>query len=188
MWNPASQKVTESRDVIWLHHMYYHDDITADMAMLLEIRMSVHEILQDTIAPMKLEEPLKCASGSVDPVHDTEFDPVTSNDGDDDLPGLKVEPEAREGEDDNAVTEASDSNTEAKTTTRFGRIIRMPKKYDGFEMPAAEIRLLQLEASLDLKSELSLIGATGAGFNFNHTSQLHVMNYKQAMACAHTAE
>ena len=31
----------------------------------------------------------------------------------------------------------------------------MPKKYDVFEMAAAEIRLLQLEASLDLKSELS---------------------------------
>ena len=40
--------------------------------------------------------------------------------------------------------------------------------------------------SLDLKSELSLIGATGAGFN--HTSELHVMNYKQEMASADAAE
>ena len=62
----------------------------------------------------------------------------------------------------------------------------MPKKYDGFEMTAAKIWLLQLEASLDLKSELSLIGATGVGFN--HTYELHMMNYKQAMASADAAE
>ena len=65
-------------------------------------------------------------------------------------------------------------------------MVHMPKKFDGFEMTAAEIRLLQLEASLDLKSELSLIRATGAGFN--HTSELHMMNYKQAIASADAAE
>jgi hypothetical protein len=25
MWNPASQKITESHDIIWLHCMYYQD-------------------------------------------------------------------------------------------------------------------------------------------------------------------
>ena len=55
MWNPASCKVTESHDVIWLHRMYYQDNVTSDMAMLPEVRMSVHEIAQDTIASMKLE-------------------------------------------------------------------------------------------------------------------------------------
>ena len=93
-----------------------------------------------------------------------------------------MESEAREGEDDDVVTEASDSDNEAKTTTRSGIMVCMCKKYDGFEMTAAEIWLLQLEVSLDLKSGLSLIGATGAGFN--HTSELHAMNYKQAMASA----
>ena len=74
----------------------------------------------------------------------------------------------------------------AKLTTRSGRMVCMPKKYDGFEITAAEIRIMQLEASLDLKSEQSLIGATGVGFN--HMSELHVMNYKQAMASADAAE
>ena len=58
MWNPASRKITESHDVIWLHHMYYQDDITANMAMLPEIRMNVHKILQGMIASMKLEGPM----------------------------------------------------------------------------------------------------------------------------------
>jgi hypothetical protein len=159
--------------------MYYEDDITSDMAILPEIRMNVHKISQDMIASMKLKGPMICKPDSVDPVHnETELELVTS-DGDDELPALKVESEAKEGEDDDAVTEASDSDNEAKTTNRSDRMVCMPKKYDGFEMTTAEIWLLQLEASLDLKSELSLIGATGAGFN--HMSELHVMNNKQAM-------
>ena len=96
-----------------------------------------------------------------------------------------MQSEAREGEDEDTVTEASDSDKEAKTKTRSGRIVRMPMKYDGFEMTAAEICLLQLEASLGL-SELSLIGATGVGFN--QTSKLHMMNYKQAMASVDAVE
>jgi hypothetical protein len=149
--------------------------------------MNVHEISQVMISSMKLEGPMKRKAGGVDPVYDdTEMESVTSKDGDDELPASQVESEAREGEDDDAVTETSDSNTKAKTPTRSVRMARMPKKYNGFKMMAAEIWLLQLEASLDLKSELSLIGATGAGFN--HTTELHVMNYKQAKASADAAE
>ena len=64
---------------------------------------------------------------------------LTNNNGDDKLPALKVESEAREGDDDDAVTEASDSNNKPERKTRGGRTILMPKKYDGFEMTAAEI-------------------------------------------------
>ena len=118
MWNPASHKITESRDLIWLHCMYYQEDVTADMVMLPEIRIKVHKISQDMIASMQLEGPMICESGGVDPVHDdTELELVTSNEGNNGLPALKVESEAREGEDDDAVTEASDSDTEAKMQT-----------------------------------------------------------------------
>ncbi len=44
---------------------------------------------------------------------------------------------------------------------------------------------MQVEATLDLAAELSLIGATGMGFK--KISDLHVMNYKQAMASADTS-
>ena len=81
-----------------------------DMAILPEIRMKVHKISQDMIASMKLEGHMIREFGGADPVHnETELEPVT-NDGDNKLPALKVESEAREDEDDNAVTEASDSN------------------------------------------------------------------------------
>eukprot|EP00804_Cyclotella_cryptica_P028830 CCRYP_019720-RA/>CCRYP_019720-RA protein AED:0.58 eAED:0.63 QI:0/0/0/0.5/1/1/4/0/888 len=181
MWYPTTRKVTESRDVIWLHRMYYQDDVTGDMAMLPEVRMAVHEISNDSIAALKLDGLGKREPGGTDPVHDdTEIESVSS----DNQPEIKVESEAREGEDD-AVTEASDSDTEPERKTRSGRVVRVPQKYDGFEMTAAEIRLMQVELSLDYKSELAIIGATGAGFK--HTSELHVMNYKQAMASADAA-
>ena len=166
--------MTEPHDIVWLHRMYYQDNVTSDMAMLPEVKMSVHEISQDTIASMKLEGAQMREPGGIDPVHDeTELESYT-----DDNQPVKLESDAREGDDeDDAVTEASDSDDKPAVKTCS---VRMPKKYDGFEMTAAEIRLLQVEASLDLGLELSLIGATGT--RFKNTSDLHVMNYKQAMA------
>ena len=124
MWNPTSRKVTESHDVIWLHRMFYQDNVTSDMAMLPEVKMSVHEILQDTIASMKLEGAHMREPGGIDPVHDeTELESFL-----DDNQPVKVESDAREGDDDDAVTEASDSDDEPAIKTRSGRAVRMPKK------------------------------------------------------------
>eukprot|EP00804_Cyclotella_cryptica_P002709 CCRYP_009620-RA/>CCRYP_009620-RA protein AED:0.39 eAED:-0.09 QI:0/0/0/0.5/1/1/2/0/355 len=61
----------------------------------------------------------------------------------------------------------------------------MPVRYAGSDMSTAELRLMQFKAGLDLKPKLSLIGATGVGLS--HTSELHVMNYKQAMASVDAA-
>ncbi len=97
-----------------------------------------------------------------------------------------MESEAREGEDDNAVTEASDSDVEPERKTRSGCIVHMRKRYDGYEMTTAEIRLIKFELSLDVEPELSIISATDMGFS--HTSELHVMNYKQAMASTDVAQ
>jgi len=40
---------------------------------------------------------------------------------------------------DDVVTEASDSETEQEPKTCSGRVVRMPKKYNGFKMIAPEI-------------------------------------------------
>ena len=48
------------------------------------------------------------------------------------------------------------------------------------ELAAAKLRMKQVRRDHDLKSELAVIGATGEGFT--HTTELHVMNYKQAMS------
>ncbi len=75
--------------------------------------MNVYEISKGTIQAMKLDGPIVREPGGVDPLQDeTEVESVTSIDGDNALPDLKVESEAREDENDDAVTKASDSNTE----------------------------------------------------------------------------
>jgi hypothetical protein len=176
MWYPNTRKVTESRDVIWLHRMYYQDIIGNDIAILPDIRITVPELSN--------EDTMVLPRGGVDPVSDesdieNELASLTCDD-------VKLEQdsklEAREGIDDDTVnTEASNSESSKQSVvkTRSGRQVKFPRKYDGFEMTAAEIRLIQLEQMNETTSEVSLIGATGEGFS--HTTELHVMNYKQAM-------
>lgn len=139
-WNHALRKIIKSCDVIWLHRMYYQDDITANMAMLPEVCMNVYEIPNYIIAAMKLDGIKTGEAGRVDPVHDeTEVEPIVSDDNNDVLPDLKVESEARAGGDDDVVTEASDCYTKQVPKTQSGRVDHMPKRYDGFKMTAVEI-------------------------------------------------
>ena len=88
------------------------------MAMLPEIQMSVHEISKNTIASMPLESDNQ-EPGGVDPVHDeTKLEFVTSDEGNTILPEWKMELDAGEDEDKNAVMEASDSNHKPQVKTR----------------------------------------------------------------------
>ena len=65
---------------------------------------------------------------------ETESKLVTSGKGNDSPPELKVESLAKEGDNDDAVTEASDSNNQQEMKTRNGRIGCILKKYDVFNM------------------------------------------------------
>lgn len=170
MWNPLTKKVTETRYVIWLHRMYYQDAVHADVAMLLEVCMAVHEISKDTIAMMMQGVTNTRESCRVDPVHDIDEVEVAS----------KLESKAREGEVDDEVTEASNSKEDEKPAcTRSEKVLQIPKKYDDFKMTAAEICLLQAETSLDMSHEVVLVGAAGMGFT--STADLHIMTYNEAM-------
>ena len=67
--------------------MYYQDDMTSDLALLLEICMSILKTLKDTITSMQLEGTDKREPGGMNPVHDEmELDLVTSDKCNDHLP------------------------------------------------------------------------------------------------------
>ena len=67
--------------------------------------MGVHEISMDIIASIRLQGSVKWEPGDVDYQNDeTELELVTSE--------LKVDSEARESENDDAVTEASNLNNQ----------------------------------------------------------------------------
>ena len=186
MFNPATGKISETRDVIRMHRMYYQDEIQGETAFLPEIRVVIPDINP---------EPLEAGTrepGGVDPVND-------EDDVENELASLAEsrEPsesnnevdEAREGDDDDdsEVTEASnDSESEVKDAgikTKSGRVVKKPywmtNRDIPFDLSAAELRLLQAEQMHEDDGEVALVGATGEGFS--HTSELKVMNYKQAM-------
>ena len=197
MWNPATGKCNEVRDVIWLHRMYYQDNISAETAMLPEIRVEMEELTAAEEAVLASKPNESRQAGGIDPVLDetevenelaslTEASVKTeSSDG-----AADIKIEAKEGDDDSVVTEVSadsdKSNNQTAGRTRYGREVKAPVQLTAEklgEWSAAEIRLMQAEQAVhedDVKAEISLIGATGEGFS--HTSELQVMNYKQAMA------
>jgi hypothetical protein len=203
MWNPATGKCNEVRDVIWLHRMYYQDKISAETAMLPEIRVEMEELTAAEEAVLASKPNELRQAGGIDPVLDeTEVEnelaslteeSVKTESGDGKADIKSEFDEAKEGDDESVVTEASaDSNKSNNqtaaggTTTRFGRQVKAPVQLTAEklgEWAAAEIRLMQAEQAVhedDVEAEITLIGATGEGFS--HTSELQVMNYKQAMA------
>lgn len=111
-----------------------------------------------------------------------ELELATSDKGNNILSEWKVKLEAGEGGNNNAVMAAPDSNYKLEMKSSNIILVPMPKKNDGFEMMVAEIGLIQLEYCLDLKSELSFIGATEP--RLTHTSEIQILNYKQVMASA----
>lgn len=203
MWNPATGKCNEVRDVIWLHRMYYQDKISAETAMLPEIRVEMEELTAAEEAVLASKPNELRQAGGIDPVLDeTEVEnelaslteeSVKTESGDGKADIKSEFDEAKEGDDESVVTEASADSSKSNnqtaaggTTTRFGRQVKAPVQLTAEklgEWAAAEIRLMQAEQAVhedDVKAEITLIGATGEGFS--HTSELQVMNYKQAMA------
>jgi hypothetical protein len=201
MWNPATGKCNEVRDVIWLHRMYYQDKINAETAMLPEIRVEMDELTAAEEAVLASKPNELRQAGGIDPVLDvTEVEnelaslteeSVKTESGDGKADINSESDKAKEGDDESVVTEASVDSSKSnnqmatgRTTTRFGQQVKAPvqlttKKLG--EWAAAEICLMQAEQAVhedDVKAEIARIGATGEGFS--HTLELQVMNYKQA--------
>ena len=197
MWNPKTSKITETRDVIWLHRMYYQSDVDDDVAMMPEIKMELSSVPADIVDEVRAAT-AKREAGGVDPVTDeteveNEFAEIFKKEEDEESQTdsenneESVKSETREGEDEDSIdtnlTEISELEEE-KYVTRYGRVVQPRDFYTDTsmlkEVTAADLRLKQAGRDHDLKSELALIGATGEGFT--HTTELHVMNYKQAMS------
>lgn len=94
------------------------------------------QISMDSIASKRLDGDGKHELGGFDPVHnDKELESMVGGDGDDTVPALKIESETREGEDDDAVMEASDLDTEPEQRkNKNGEEVCMPKRYDSYDI------------------------------------------------------
>eukprot|EP00956_Cyclotella_meneghiniana_P028274 scaffold65232_cov49-Cyclotella_meneghiniana.AAC.6 len=70
MYNPATSKITETRDVIRLHRMFYQDNIDGEAALLPEVRVDVPELANVDPEVTAYLSQGKREPGGTDPVYD----------------------------------------------------------------------------------------------------------------------
>ena len=202
MWNPVSKQITETRDVIWLHRMYYQNDVSG-IGLLPRIKLHEEHILSDA---MRVMYPGLLEAGGSDPVlnrsdWESEDTPPPIKECEDNSHGDSVH-EDREGDDsdeestesnkssdsthtDVSQTEPEDKHNEELYRTRYGRV---PKQRDLYqpgtvmmEMGAMVAEMNLMANGMDSKSthEVMMVGATGEGFD--NTNELRVMTYDEAI-------
>ena len=183
MWNPDTNGVHTTRDIIWLRRMYYRKDYVMDVVL----------------HPIDLEEG---APAIIAPEEDDDYVPA---DADDD-----VSVGADTVQAGNPVVDLDVPAENAVVQTRSGRAVRAPlrlieeigaiaaqgqEQAASFEMALtnSEYNFYNIMTQLDedvgelaclstVKGiEFTLVGAALGG-GFENTSELHVLNYKEAMA------
>jgi hypothetical protein len=174
MWNPATKRVHETRDVIWMRRMYY-------AAPVKEADVAIGPIeLEIEIPPTVNVNNIQVGEGYN--AHDDDAIVANENANDDD-------------DDDDDADDDGQATTASAVTTRAGRISRAPQRLIA-EMNATaaryEVELTNAEEHYYVAmrefpdgefspGELAFVGA-GLGGGFENTQELHVMKYDEAMA------
>jgi len=163
MWNPTTGRVVETRDIIWLCRMFYPKTDGAP------------ELTSDPLVAFEVPEgtPTQTAEQEAREGETSITDEIASA-----PPAKQVSFE--EGD-------ADDSQGFERVTTRSGRVVnRGVLPYDNqltgvSAVSAAETNYFAALSELDnYEFEVMAVGA-GIGGGFGHTSELQVMNFKQAM-------
>ncbi len=178
MWNPDTNGVVTSRDVIWLKRMFFENNVKAEQFNMSDDDDKVKVKVKATDESENLEEEEE----------DRRVPDLVESAADDDVDDADVESAAGETNDDNA-----------DTTQRSGRTIQAPArltaqvggKLGDFQGTVIEMNYLGHMAELDNVEvttgavakeniETSFVGA-GVGGGFDKISELKVMNYREAM-------
>ena len=190
MWDPSTNRVHTSRDVIWLKRMFFVNnkcstEATTHADEIMEVGEDNDNETSDTLTDaIDIDEEeatvlVKRVSWKTDKADDLAEIIEGNDDIDDDIDGEQldeVEPE-----------------NEPETTTRSGRISRAPsylKDYAVMALTKAEFGyytdLRSMVTSeicnedLAIDYEMAAVGA-GLGGGFGNTRELKVMKYKEAM-------
>ena len=146
MWNPETNRVVTTRDVIWLHRMFFDPSRVSNINTFNEISEVNNSEADDDIVD---EEAVSESNG---------------------WEGTKVDvPVLRYG----------------RTIKPVNRLIKsISSMIESNSSIAVDLRYLERMAELDVMEvtalELSLVGA-GVGGGFSNTSELKVLNFRQAM-------
>ena len=157
MWNPSTSKITESRDVIWLHRMYYQVDLDDETAIMPEIRMELNSVPADMVKDVQAATASREAGG-VDPVTDeteveNEFAEIFKKE---DEETVAEEDSKIKDEDNGSETQEGEDDAKGLYVTRYGRTVQPRYFYTDLSMrkdlAAAEIRMEQYRRDYDQKS------------------------------------
>jgi hypothetical protein len=184
MWDPATSRVHQTRDVIWLNRMYYNIIEQAE-------NIVVEPDLEPVIVYHK-QNPVINGPGEGENHEEAKND--DGNDDDDGDNGVHNLPdEFFDAETEQMVGSTPYGIDVPTTSTRAGRISRPPPKLDETVTMAQAMNELAAEYKCEFTpaeerfydamrelNEMALIGA-GIGGGFVNTEELHVMNYNEAI-------
>jgi hypothetical protein len=189
MWNPLTNGVHTTRDIIWLRRMYYSKDIGFNVTVE---PMVLDEPMPDDIVPDQIETVPGLPPGG-DDVDDVSvggettpmanLQPLDDADEDDDAPevrtmsGRVVRPPSR------LIAEMGNLATQGHNSAINYEISLSQPEYNFYSvMTQLDGDVGELACMASVKGmEFALVGAALGG-GFEDTTQLHVMNYEEAMA------
>ena len=169
MWNPLTNGIVTTRDVIWMDRMFYAEALEENEYLEIPIHVSnqAEAVDEDSVGG-------EASIGSAidDDAQKDDTDVSQSSESDD-----------REGK----ITETSEIRT------RTGRVVQPRKRLIetmNLSGDVSSAELHYLASMLELESEELEIMCVGAGIGggYQNTTELHVLNYKQAMKSSKAPE
>ena len=184
MYNPKTQQTVTTRDVIWMKRMYYQqsNDFVNQCNAQDQDDSSNEDDHSDTSGDFIMH---MTPTSPTSPANNTNVDQQSNdhaNNADDNIaPANETheDDEAQNNNDDSEVREGINNVPPESRTTRSGRASKSaPRLIE--TMTAVDVHYLQAMNDM-CPMDVMGVGA-GVGGGFAHTTELHVLNYKQAMA------
>ena len=175
MWNPKTNYVYETRDVIWLRRMYFQKlNVTPEQAIVPVVSLQVDresETVDDSTIIEVREGDTDIIDGNATSTDDGRNSDCNGN-------------EDNEGDSSNGGTEDAPTPTITRTGRQVKPRIRLIEEIGGLTVAEQNYYATLAEATeneFDDNAEIACVGA-GLGGGFENTNELHVIKYKEAMA------
>jgi hypothetical protein len=177
MWNPKTGRVHETRNVIWLHHMYFEKPMEQEEIGIMPTLDENKMVQAGESEATQMTESL------------SESESVNDHSKAGERNGTNVRAEEARENDGGAEEEKNEDEDEAIKTTHSGRAVTKlthlieeygASGYDNYSIGLTDVEQ-QYYKIMHESGEFAFVGA-GLGGGFMNTSELHVMKYKEAIA------
>ena len=179
MWNPKTNRVHETRDVVWLHRMHF---LKSEGANEITVQPDLQVSLLREAPLIANPEANESPGEKDDQVEVSEVDAEDENEHETEDCFQDCASAAE------SIMRIPEDPIEEATTTRSGRVVRAPVRlmdeYGSVQFTQAEQNYYAaLKEAANNETDANEIACVGAGLGggFQDTNELHVMKYKEAM-------